>query len=118
MTHDKGEVMSVELDRSLLSEGQRKEYDQWTDLFHGPHWTRLCERYNDRIEQLQNAYGTVQGEQALGRIQGALLAYKDLLVVLPDVINYEFLTITGQVGQDEKGHEDEDDPTTPPQWDR
>jgi hypothetical protein len=116
MMHDRG--ITMEIDRSLLSQAQLKDLDQWTELFHGPHWVKLCERYNDRIASLQNAYQNVTDVNSLGRIQGALLAYRDLFVVLPDVINYEFLIATGQIGNEQEGHEDEDDPTTPPLWDQ
>ena len=106
----------MEIDRNLLTEDQRKDLDAWTELFHGKHWPRLLERYEGRIEGLQNAYATVNDQNSLGRIQGALHAYRDIFLILPDVINYEFLIMTGQVEGMEEGREGADDPVTPPDW--
>ncbi len=111
--------MQMEIDRALLTEEQRNQLDMWTALFHGPAWQALVERYEGTIQNLQNSYHQVVGEQALGTVQGRLKTFYDLFVTLPDVIHAEFLLATGQLGA-ALGEDDgsDDDPVQPEDWRR
>ena len=105
---------SIAVDRALLTGDQMKEYDRWQEFFHGPIWRDLVERYDPKIQALQGAYHRVQGEQALGQVQGSLNILYDVFQHLPDVIHLEFLIKAGQVTQEGPGNED---PTFPGKWD-
>lgn len=104
------------IDRTLLTKEQVNELDMWTELFHGPAWAALVKRHEDTIQVLQQSYHKVEGTQRLGQIQGALRVFYNLFVSLPDVINYEYLIATGQLGQEEKGLDD--NPVSPTDWSR
>jgi hypothetical protein len=106
----------MEIDRSLLTEDQRKELDRWTEFFNGPVWEALVNRHEPRIHLLQESYHKVDDQRLLGQIQGGLQVFYSLFVQLPDVINYEFLMATGQASGEEKGSDD--DPVSPSDWRR
>lgn len=106
----------MQIDRTLLTEKQRNELDMWTDLFHGPAWTAITERYSPIIEALQAKYHNVQGEQALGHLQGSLKTLYAILIHLPDQIHTEFLLATGQLQEVLEQEGSDDDPVTPHDW--
>ncbi len=109
-------AQKIPVDRSLLTNDQNRALDQWEQFFHGPIWRDIVSRFEPEIEALQNSYHTVQGEQALGRVQGALQIFYRLLVHFPDLIHAEYLLLTGQLRGDE-GPSDED-PVQPEDWSR
>lgn len=101
----------MEINRALLTEDQRNELDMWMGLFHGPAWKALVERHEPNIQALQQAYHKVTDLRDLGIIQGGLGTLYALFVNLPDVIHYEFALLTGQIGREENGSDD--DPVSP-----
>ena len=104
------------LDRTLLTQEQRDDYDQWERFFHGSDWTRLVERIKPEIELLQKNYTNVRGEQNLGFLQGGLNVYYRVFVNLPDFINAEFLLKTGQLGQEDEEDQSSNDPVAHGDW--
>ena len=109
-------MAQIPIDRSLLTGDQLKQLDRWEQFFHGPVWRDIVSRFEPEIEGLQNSYHGVQGEQMLGRTQGALNIYYRILVHLPDMIHTDFMVLTGQLGTDED--QSTDDPVVPEDWRR
>lgn len=110
------EQKPIVLDKTLLTPEQRAEYDTWEKFFHGEDWTRLVSRVEPDISVLQNGYAKVRGEQNLGFLQGSLHVYYRVFVNLPDMINAEFLLLTGQLGNEEEEDHRSDDPVSPEDW--
>lgn len=78
-------------------------------MFASPGWKLLVEHEEPQIQKLQTSYHGVVGEQLLGRVQGSLAIYYRMLVHLPDLVNMEFLMLTGQLDQgDDEGLLDND----------
>jgi len=107
-------VDQVILNRSLLSNDQQREYREWEDFFASPAWKRLVIREDNNIALLQSKYSTVQGPQALGYLQGSLQTITRVFVHLPDLINAEYLILTGQLDQGEDLSSE--DPVQPLNW--
>jgi hypothetical protein len=108
----------IKVDRSKLSADELKELDRWEQFFHGPIWSDMIERFGPEIDQLQNSYANVIGEQHLGRTQGALQIYYRIFNTLPDMIHTEFLLKTGQLGTDDEEDLSTEDPVSPEDWRR
>ncbi len=108
--------VQIVLDKTLLTQEQRDDFDQWETFFHGSDWRRLVERVSPDIELLQKNYANVRGEQNLGFLQGTLGVYYRIFVNLPDLINAEFLIKTGQLGQEDEEDQGLNDPATPEDW--
>lgn len=90
----------MEVNRQLLTDDQRKELDRYTEFFNGPLWRDLVNRYQPVIEAQQGRLTKVDSLVELGRVQGRLDVLYSIFVSLPDLVNYEFLLITGQAGRE------------------
>ena len=106
-----------QINRALLTDEQKRRLDEWEKFFHGELWVSIVNRFQPEIERLQNSYHTVQGEQDLGRIQGALNIYYRLLIHFPDMVWADFLSVTGQLDEVVEDPSEED-LGTPEDWSR
>ncbi len=101
---------------ALLNAEQQKSLHLWQEMFASPAWTQLVEHEQPMLEVLQNSYHGVEGEQMLGRTQGALGIYYRFLVHLPNIVNLEFLSVTGQLEEMNQEGQPDDDPVTVGNW--
>lgn len=104
----------MEVNRQLLTDDQRKELDRYTEFFNGPTWRAMVERYQPVIEAQQGRLTKVDELVELGRVQGRLEVLYSIFVHLPDLVNYEFLLITGQAGREGL----DEDPVDSADWTR
>ena len=88
----------MQIDLTLLTADQRKEYETYILGFTSTFWQKVSERVEGLSEQIQRSYDGAVGEQQLGRMQGTRSA---LLYVLglQALVEQEFLHLTGQLGQ-------------------
>lgn len=101
----------MQVDRSLLTLEQARAYDIYQIGFTTDFWKDIMARLDAVYAQLGKQYDGAVGEQSLGRIQGARqsLAW---VFALPQVIENEFLTLTGQIG----GGDEPDVPVEAGDW--
>lgn len=103
------------VDRTLLTSEQLAEWDTWLEFFNSSGWRNYTKRFEPIIANYREAYHEIEGEQALGRLQGALRMLSTLLYGTENAVNLEFEQLA-RVDEEEEG-QGPNDPITPDDWD-